>query len=268
MLWIRGPMILLEIKNFCLSLKKVPILKGINLVLNEKERLGIVGESGSGKSTLVKAILKLHPPQSVCIEQGTISYKGIDITHFSEKQMQTLRGKEIGIIFQDPMSSLNPTLSIGYQIDEGFMCHNPHITRKEAQENTLKLLAATGILDPAIRYKSYPHTLSGGMRQRVMIAMALAANPSLLIADEVTTALDVLRQAQILKLIATLQKDKSLIFITHDLSIAATFCDRLIVMKEGLIVEQASTEEIFLNPQHTYTKHLVNLMPRSSCHNL
>ncbi len=261
-------MALIEIKNLYLSFKKIPILKGINLVLHEKEKLGIVGESGSGKSALVKAILKLHPPQITRIDQGSICYKGVDITNFSQKEMQKIRGQEIGMIFQDPMSALNPTLTVGYQIAEGFMCHNPHITKKEAKEHTLKLLSAVGIPDPAIRYNSYPHTLSGGMRQRVMIAIALAASPSLLIADEVTTALDSLLQAQILELIVTLQKDKTTILITHDLSVAATFCDRLIVMKQGDIVEDAPASEIFSNPKHPYTKHLLTVIPRLPCHNL
>lgn len=256
-------MTILEVKDLHLSFqshgKKVAALCGVNLTLKTHETLGIVGESGSGKSALVKALLKLHPSDVTC--QGEIWYKGVNITGFTDKEMQKIRGKEIGMIFQDPMSSLNPTLTVGFQIAEGFLRHNPKATKKEGQEKALKLLNAVGIADPVMRLGSYPHTLSGGMRQRVMIAIALAASPSLLIADEATTALDVTVQAQILDLMQKLQKDKSTIFITHDLSVAAGFCDRIIVMQSGQIVEDAPARQLFSNPQHSYTKRLLQSIP-------
>ena len=259
-------MTFLKIENLHLSFqsqgKHTPALKGINLTLYEKEKLGIVGESGSGKSALVKAILKLHPPYNTHISQGEIWYKGINITNFTQKEMRKIRGKEIGMIFQDPMSCLNPTLKVGFQIAEGFRCHNPHVTKKEAKEHTLQLLHAVGMADAEERFNAYPHTLSGGLRQRVMIAIALAAGPSLLIADEATTALDVTIQAQILELIRSLQEEKSTIIITHDLSVAAGFCDRLIVMYQGEIVEDAPADEIFSSPKHAYTKRLLSAIPK------
>ena len=259
-------MTLLEVKDLHLSFQshgtKIAALRGVSLVLKTHEKLGIVGESGSGKSALVKALLQLHPPDITRIEQGAIWYKGINITYLPDKEMQKIRGKEIGMIFQDPMSSLNPTLTVGFQIAEGFLRHNPKATKKEGQEKALELLEAVGISDPVMRLASYPHTLSGGIRQRVMIAIALAASPALLIADESTTALDVTVQAQILDLMQKLQKDKSTIFITHDLSVAAGFCDRIIVMYAGQIVEDATAEELFSNPQHPYTKRLLQSIPK------
>jgi ABC-type dipeptide/oligopeptide/nickel transport system ATPase component len=257
---------ILEIKNLHLSFlshgKKFPALRGVSFALHEKEKIGIVGGSGSGKSALVKAILKLHREENTLLEQGEIWYKGNDITHLSDKEMQKIRGKEIGMIFQDPMSSLNPTLKIGFQIAEGFLRHNPKATKKDATALAFHLLQAVGISDPEMRLNSYPHMLSGGLRQRVMIAIALAASPSLLIADECTTALDVTIQAQILDLMKTLQEDKSTIFITHDLSIAASSCDRILVMHAGQIVEDAPAQDLFSKPQHPYTKRLLQAIPQ------
>lgn len=257
---------IIDIKNLHLSFlshgQKILALRGVTLSLKEKEKLGIVGESGSGKSALVKAILKLHPKESTLIEQGEIWYKNINITNFSEKEMQNIRGKEISMIFQDPLSSLNPLLTVGFQIAEGFLRHNPHAKKKEGKQIALELLRAVKVPDPETRLSVYPHMLSGGLRQRVMIAAALASAPSLLICDECTTALDVTIQAQILNLLEDLQKEKSTIFITHDLSVAASFCDRIIVMCKGEIVEEGLTHDLFSNPKHPYTKRLLSALPK------
>ncbi len=257
---------LLEIKNLTLCFtnagQSFPVLRRIDLSLQEGEKLGIVGESGCGKSVLVKALLRLLPAHSSFISEGEILYQKKDLLKLSENEMQKIRGKEIGMIPQDPMTSLNPTLKIGYQISEGFLRHYPQATKEEVKERVLNLLHLVGIPDPERRMGEYPHTQSGGIRQRALIAMALAAEPKILIADEPTTALDVTVQAQILDVMRAIQKDKSIILITHDLSVAASFCDRIIVMYAGKIVEDAPSFELFSNPKHPYTIRLLQSIPR------
>jgi ABC-type dipeptide/oligopeptide/nickel transport system ATPase component len=244
---------LLEIKDLRLSFlvhgEVSPALKGVSLKLFEGEKLGIVGQSGSGKSVLVKAIVNLLPPHTTVFEGGEIWYKGQNLVGLPEKKLRKIRGKEIGMIFQDPMTSLNPTLKIGAQIQEGLPHHN--------RSTVVELLRSVGISDPEKRIDEYPHTLSGGMRQRAMIALALAGRPSLLIADEPTTALDVTVQAQILDLLHTVQAGKTTILISHDLSVVAEFCDRIVVMYNGEIVEEATAEDLFARPQHPYTQRLL-----------
>jgi oligopeptide/dipeptide ABC transporter ATP-binding protein len=256
---------LIEVKDLHVSLQAqgevIRAVRHVNFTLYEGERLGIVGESGCGKTILMKSLLQLLPPAAT-VDSGEIWYQGTDLVKLSEKQLQKIRGKEIGMIFQDPMTSLNPTLKIGYQIAEGYLRHFPQVTKKEADARALELLKQVGIPDPELRLQQYPHLLSGGMRQRAVIALALAAKPSVLIADEPTTALDVTIQAQILDLLHHLQKDMSTLLITHDLSLVAAFCDRVLVMYAGQIVEEAEVGELFARPQHPYTQRLLQSIPR------
>lgn len=251
---------MIEVKDLHVTIKNIRAVRGVSFTLNDGEKLGIVGESGCGKTVLMKSILQLLP-STATIESGEILYNGIDLTQLSEKQLQKIRGKEIGMIFQDPMTSLNPTLKIGTQISEGYLRHFP-ATKKEGQARALQLLTQVGVPDPELRLEQYPHQLSGGLRQRAVIALALAAEPRLLIADEPTTALDVTVQAQILDLLQMLQKDKSTLLITHDLSLIAAFCDRVLVMYAGQVVEEASVFDLFSHPKHPYTKRLLQSIPR------
>lgn len=256
---------MIDIKNLHVSLTSHGVefhaLQGINLTLREGEKLGIVGESGCGKTLLMKSILGLLPPNST-ITSGEICYQSTNLCNLSEKQFQRIRGKEIGMIFQDPMTSLNPTLKIKDQIMEGLLHHFPNHTLKSAKERALQLLVQVGISSPELRLEQYPHLLSGGLRQRVLIAIALAAEPKVLIADEPTTALDVTVQAQIIDLLRHLQQNKSTLLITHDLSLVAAFCDRVAVMYAGQIVEEAPAVELFANPKHPYTRRLLQSIPR------
>jgi oligopeptide/dipeptide ABC transporter ATP-binding protein len=208
----------------------------------------------------MKSLLQLLP-ESASIDQGEIWYDGVDLTTLTENELRNVRGKEIGMIFQDPMTSLNPTLKIGYQIMEGYLKHFP-VTKQQAEARALELLKQVGISEPELRLQQYPHLLSGGIRQRAMIALALAAQPQVLIADEPTTALDVTVQAQIMDLLHHLQKDKSTLLITHDLSLVVSFCDRVLVMYAGQIVEEAEVGELFANPRHPYTQRLLQAIPR------
>ncbi len=255
---------LLDIKDLHVTLQshgqRIEAVRGVNFTLYEGERLGIVGESGCGKTILMKSLLQLLP-SSATIDQGEIRYRGIDLVKQPENELRKIRGKEIGMIFQDPMTSLNPTLKIGYQIAEGYLRHFP-VTRQEAQDRALELLRQVGISEPELRLEQYPHLLSGGIRQRAVIALALAAQPHVLIADEPTTALDVTVQAQILDLLHHLRKDKSTLLITHDLSLVASFCDRVLVMYAGQIVEEAKIEDLFAHPRHPYTQRLLQAIPR------
>jgi len=245
---------LLNIKDLHISFqmygKQLKAVRGVTLTLNENEKIGIVGESGCGKTVLAKAIAGLLPSHTARTE-GVIEYRGQNLLELPEKELRKVRGQDIGMIFQDPMTSLNPTMRIGDQIREG-----------HPQCNPIELLSRVGIPDPEQRAREYPHTLSGGLRQRVLIAIALASNPRLLIADEPTTALDVTVQAQILDLLEEVQKDKSVILITHDFSVVARSCDRVIVMYAGRIVEDASAEELFSAPKHPYTQRLLKSIPR------
>ncbi len=258
---------LLEVKDlhvqFSNRIGEVRALSGIDLQLREGEILGIVGESGCGKSTLAKALVRLLPSPTTKM-QGNIFFQGTDILQCKEEELRSIRGKEIGFIFQDPMTSLNPTMKIGEQIIEGYIKHHPHVSKKEALSYAIELLSTVGIPHPAERIFEYPHTLSGGMRQKVTIALALASRPKILIADEPTTALDVTIQAQILSFLVSLQKSQntSILLITHDLSVIAGFCDRVIVMYAGQIVEIAPVEELFYHPKHPYTQKLLKTIPR------
>lgn len=238
-------------------------VRGIDFDLYPEETLGIVGESACGKSATAKALVQLNAKYTTTIT-GQILYKGSDLTHYSERQMQTIRGKEIGMIFQDPMTSLNPTLKIGTQIMEGYLRHHPRSQRTLAKQIALEMLEHVGITDAAARFESYPHTLSGGMRQRVMITLALVSQPQILLADEPTTALDVTIQAQILDLLKSIQKKMkmSILLITHDMSVIAKMCDRVLVMYAGKIVETAPVKQLFAAPSHPYTQRLLQALPR------
>lgn len=239
-------------------------VRGVNFTLYEGEILALVGESGCGKTAMAKAIMSLLSPPLGNIVQGRINYKGKNLAALSEKEMRKYRGKEISMIFQDPLSALNPTMKIGKQVIEGFLQHHPKQSKHEILKRTLHLLSLVGIPHPEHRINQYPHELSGGLRQRVLMALALAASPSVLIADEPTTSLDVTIQAQILKLIQTIQEqmNTSVLMITHDLSIVAALCDRVLVMYGGIIVESGATSDIFSHPKHPYTQQLLEALPR------
>lgn len=249
--------------SFTMGDENLDAVRGVSFDVKKGETLGIVGESGSGKSVTARSIMRLLPSPLSYMKEGTIEFQGENLTIKTEKEMEGIRGKGIGMIFQDPMTSLNPTKTIGKQISESILKHM-NVSKKEAKKETLELLKMVGIKDSEVRYDQYPHEFSGGMRQRVMIAIALACKPSLLIADEPTTALDVTIQAQILDLMKNLQQrfGTSIILITHDLSVVAEMCDRVAVMKKGKIVETGSVFEVFESPKHPYTKKLLNALPR------
>ena len=259
---------LLEIKDEKLSFftpaGEVKALNGVSFSMNEGEVLGIVGESGSGKSVTAYSIMGLTAYPGKLIG-GTIYFNGHQIEKMSEKEMRKIRGDEVSIIFQDPMTSLNPVYTIGNQITEVIRLHTGK-SKKEAYDRAKELLELVGINEPTKRLKQYPHELSGGMRQRVMIAIALACEPKLLIADEPTTALDVTIQAQILELMQELRQKlgMSIIMITHDLGVVASMCERIAVMYAGHIVEYGTADEIFYEPKHEYTKGLINSIPKLS----
>lgn len=241
---------------------EVQAIRGVNFDLNKGETLAIVGESGSGKSVTSKSIMRLLPESNSEIKSGEILFEGKDLTKLSDKAMQKVRGKDISMIFQDPMTSLNPTMTIGKQIIEPIVKHQK-LSKAAARKRAIEILELVGIANPEVRFNQYPHQFSGGMRQRVVIAIALACNPKVLIADEPTTALDVTIQAQILELMKDLQKkiDTSIIFITHDLGVVANVADRVAVMYGGKIVEIGTVDEVFYNPQHPYTWGLISSMP-------
>lgn len=260
------PKKLLQVKNLEISFRtyagEVHAVRGVNFDLYEGETLAIVGESGSGKSVSTQAIMGLLGKKNTLIKNGEILYNGQDLLQLSEAEMQEVRGKEIATIFQDPMTSLNPTMTVGKQIAESIIQHQ-HVEPAAALEQARELLELVGVKDAQNRVNHYPHQFSGGMRQRVMIAIALACKPKILIADEPTTALDVTIQAQILELMNDL-KDKintSIIFITHDLGVVANMADRVAVMYAGKVVEWGNVNEIFYNPQHPYTWGLLASMP-------
>ncbi|CDQ38198.1 ABC transporter ATP-binding protein [Virgibacillus salexigens] len=256
---------LLEVKDLNISFHtfagEVQAIRGVNFDLYEGETLAIVGESGSGKSVTTKSIMQLLSANSE-IKSGEILFNDRDIVKAPEKEMQKIRGKDISMIFQDPMTSLNPTMTIGNQIMEPLLKHRK-LNKTEAKHRAIELLNLVGIPKPQLRIKQYPHQFSGGMRQRVVIAIALACAPKVLIADEPTTALDVTIQGQILDLMKDLQKriETSIIFITHDLGVVANVADRVAVMYGGKIIEVGTVDEIFYNPQHPYTWGLISSMP-------
>ena len=238
-------------------------IRGISMDLYKGESLAIVGESGSGKSVFCKNFMGLLDNNG-WIDNGTIEYGGMDLAKFKkEKEWIKIRGKRIAMVFQDPMTSLNPLKTVGKQIEEAFTLHNK-VSKAEAKNRTLELLADVGIADPERRYKQYPHEFSGGMRQRVVIAIAMACVPEILICDEPTTALDVTIQAQILNLLKKLQEKYSLtiIYITHDLGVVANVADRIAVMYAGDIVEIGTCEEVFYDPKHPYTWALLSSLPQ------
>jgi len=243
---------------------RTPAVDNISFDVAAGRTCGIVGESGCGKSVTALSIMRLLPHPAGIIESGEVLFQGTDLVSLSPGEMHRIRGNRIAMIFQEPMTALNPVQKIGKQMKEVFRLHADDMSHEEASEEALKLLKRVGIPDPANRLKEYPHQISGGMRQRVMIAMALAARPDILIADEPTTALDVTIQAQILTLVEDLQKETgmSVIFITHDLGVIAQICDDVVVMYAGKIAETATALELFSQPKHPYTRGLLDSMPR------
>ncbi len=255
----------LNIENLNIRLKQKNIIKDVNIKIEDGEIVGLVGESGCGKSITALSILKLIDESVMKITSGKILFNKNNLLSKSEKDLKKIRGKEISMIFQEPMTSLNPVFSIGNQINEVLLIHEK-LDNKVATERTIDLLEKVGIPDPQISIDKFPHQLSGGQRQRVMIAMALACRPKLLIADEPTTALDVIVQAQILKIIKSLKKEynMSVLLITHDLGLVQDFCDKVNVMYDGRIVESAECSKIFQNPTHQYTKDLLKTRPAAN----
>ncbi len=263
---------LLEVSNLRTSFHTrhgvVRAVNGVSFSLEKGETLGIVGESGSGKSVTCYSLLRLIPQPPGKIESGSAMFAGVDLLKISDAQLRAVRGKRITMIFQDPMTSLNPYLRVSDQIIEPLLIHE-NASRDEAMQRAVNILEEVGVPDAARRIRSYPHEFSGGMRQRVMIAMALITKPELLIADEPTTALDVTVQAQILELVKKMQREigMAVIWITHDLGVVAGFCKRVQVMYAGRIVESSVTEEIYLRPKHPYTRALQKSIPalQSKC---
>lgn len=259
---------LLDVKDLYVSFNtyagEVKAVRGVNFHLYPGETLAFVGESGCGKSVTAKSLMRLLPKESSEIKpQSSILFNGKEVLKMNKKELVGLRGDDIGMIFQDPMTSLNPTMKIGKQITEALAIHR-NLKGKEAEKVAIDLLDLVQIPEPKERLKAYPHELSGGMRQRVMIAMALSCNPKLLLADEPTTALDVTIQAQILDLLQDLKKrlNTAIILVTHDLGVVANFAERIQVMYAGEIIEEGTTEEIFYNARHPYTWALLNSIPK------
>lgn len=242
---------------------EVQAVRGVNFSLKKGEAIAIVGESGCGKSVTAQSITRLIPVPPGKIKQGQILFERKDLTQAPEKEMESIRGRDIGTIFQDPMTSLNPTMTMGRQITEGLVKHL-HMTADQAKARGIEMLERVGIPNPERRFLQYPHEFSGGMRQRAMIAIALASNPKLLIADEPTTALDVTIQAQIIELMKDIKKtfNTAIILITHDLGVVADLAERVLVMYAGKIIESGHVKEIFHNPQHPYTWGLLKSVPR------
>ncbi|MFP3388477.1 ABC transporter ATP-binding protein [Brevibacillus sp. SIMBA_040] len=241
----------------------VKAVNGISFTLNRGEILGIVGESGSGKSVMSLSLMRLNQTPPAFYPEGEILFEGKDLLEISEDEMKKIRGNDIAMIFQDPMTSLNPVFTIGDQIMEAIRAHQ-RVSRQEARERAIGVLRDVGIANPETRMNEYPHQYSGGMRQRAMIAMALACNPKVLIADEPTTALDVTIQAQILELMVSLQEKygTAIIMITHDLGVVARLADRIMVMYAGRVVEEGSTDDVFYQPAMPYTWSLLRSQPR------
>ena len=261
-------MALLEVNNlrtsFFTDAGEVKAVDGVSFTLDHGKVLGIVGESGSGKSVTAYSIMQIFAPTGRIVG-GSVKLDGQELVGADEKVMRSVRGNRISIIFQDPMTSLNPTYTVGHQLMEAILLHTKR-NRREAKERALEMLRLVNVNEPEKRLRQYPYELSGGMRQRVMIAMALACEPDILIADEPTTALDVTIQAQILELMQDLQKrlGMAIIMITHDLGVVAQMCDEIVVMYAGSICEQGTADEIFYNPHHEYTKGLIRSIPTAA----
>jgi peptide/nickel transport system ATP-binding protein len=257
---------LLEVRDLSVSFRTedgvVRAVDGLSLSISQGEVLGIVGESGSGKTVSMMAVLRLIRDPNAVIE-GQVLYRGRDLMQMSEREMREVRGSEIAMIFQDPMTALTPVYTVGWHMAEQLRAHE-RLTKRQARTRTLELLAEVGISNPERRIDDYPHQFSGGMRQRVMIAMALSCNPSLLIADEPTTALDVTIQAQILALMKRLKHDygSSILFITHDMGVVSDLAEEIIVMYAGSVVEAGPKSAVFRDPQHPYTWGLLDSIPR------
>jgi ABC-type dipeptide/oligopeptide/nickel transport system ATPase component len=249
---------LLVVENLCVKLGGATVLDHVGFSVKAGECIAIVGESGSGKTTLGKAIVGLNPINTSLVEAGVILYKEKDLLKMNEINLRSYRGKEISMIFQDPLSALNPTMSVGNQVMESFLKHYPKLKKKQAQKKVIELFDWVGISNPEERFYQYPHQFSGGMRQRVVIAMALAPNPKILIADEPTSALDSTIQVQILDLLKKIQRElnMSILFITHDLNIALHFASRTLVMLNGKIVEDLKKGA---TPKHEYTTCLLGV---------
>lgn len=247
--------------NFKSYLGYAEVLDGVNLELNKGELFGLAGESGCGKSVTMHTIMRLLP-RSATIESGQIMFGGRDLTKLSEKEMQKIRGKEISLVFQDPKSSLNPTMTIGKQVMETLLIHT-NMSRSEAKDSSVEMLKKVQISNPEARMSQYPHQLSGGIKQRICFAMALMLNPKVLIADEFTTNLDVTIQAKMMDLVKDLKNTThaAILFITHDLSLISQTCDRMAIMYAGQIVESGSVKKLFANPMHPYTVGLINSIP-------
>ena len=259
--------VILEVKDLKVSFYKRrregQAVRDVNFTLEEGQTLGIIGESGSGKSVSGMSVMGLVPSIGGKIRSGEIIYEGTDLLKLSPKEMRKIQGNKIAMIFQEPMTSLNPVKTIGKQLDEAFIVHHS-CDKNEAKNRSIEMLTKVGIPSPEKRYGEYPHQLSGGMRQRVMIAMALAQNPSLIIADEPTTALDVTIQAQIMELMKEMKEKTgvSIMLITHDMGVVAEMADKIMVMYAGMVIEYATAREIFKDPKHPYTKGLLASIPR------
>ena len=260
---------LIQVKNLQISFKydgvMTPVIRGVSFDIKRGETLGMVGESGSGKSVTSREIMRLIATPPARIDSGEILFEGRDILKMSDDELRSIRGNRISMIFQEPMTSLNPVYTCGDQIMEVIRLHKG-VSKKEARQMAIEMLREVGVQSPETRVDCYPHELSGGMRQRVMIAMALSCSPALLIADEPTTALDPTIQAQILQLIKDMKKklNMSVLFITHDLGVVAQNCDRVVVMYAGKIVEVAEVCELFDHPAHPYTQGLIMSIPKMS----
>lgn len=256
---------IVSFNNFSLGIKSsggkvYNLIDNISFSIKEGVALGIVGESGCGKSMTSLSLIRLLPP-SMVFQGGEILFKGENLLEKTENQMQDLRGREISMIFQEPMTSLNPVKTIGFQISEVLAVHNPKMTKEEINKRVIEVLELVGIPNPTARLKQYPHQFSGGMRQRVMIAIAIISHPTVLIADEPTTALDVTIQAQILALMKKIKTSGSLMLTTHNLGVVADTCDEVIVMYAGRIVEKGTVKDIFDNYKHPYTRGLMLSIP-------
>lgn len=261
-------MALLEVKQMVTQFRTdrglARAVRNVSFSIKAGETVGLVGESGCGKSVTARSLMRLIPDPPGEISEGEILFDGKDVLKLSTRELRKLRGNKISMIFQDPMTSLNPVIRIGTQLEEVLKLHRPELSKKERYQICLDMMKRVKIPSPAQRLREYPHQLSGGMKQRVMIAMALSCRPSLLIADEPTTALDVTVQAQILELMQELKRDigTAILLITHDLGVVAETCDRVLVMYLGQIVESGTVQEIFSNPKHPYTQGLLSSIPK------